>query len=62
MNKTKMDFSSHSLCKPSVGWFEISCNIWLQHYNWVLSEIKFLSDSDVAWFEDQLNSNKLYDV
>jgi len=61
MTKTKMKFQDYPIHKPSQEWFENSCNSWSEYYNWILS-LKIWSDSDVAWFEDQLKFNKIYDV
>lgn len=61
MTKIKMDFQDYSICKPSQEWFESSCNLWADHYNFMLG-ISFNSDADNAWYKEQICFNKLYDV
>jgi hypothetical protein len=61
MTKIKMDFQNYSVCKPSQEWFESSCNLWADHYNFLLG-LSFNTEAENVWFKDQLNANKLYDV
>lgn len=61
MTKIKMDFQDYSITKPSQEWFESSCNLWADHYNFMLG-ISFNSDVDNAWYKEQICINKLYDV
>lgn len=61
MNKTTMDYSPYSVCKPDQDWFEASCNLWADHYNFMLG-LSFNSESDNAWYKEQISINKLYDV
>jgi hypothetical protein len=61
MTKIKMDFQDYSVCKPSAEWFEASCNLWADHYNFMLG-ISWNSDADNAWYKEQICINKLYDV
>jgi len=56
-----MDFQDYSISKPSKEWFESSCNLWTDHYNFLLG-ISFNSESDNAWYKEQICFNKLYDV
>ena len=56
-----MDFQDYSVCKPSAEWFEASCNLWADHYNFMLG-ISWNSDADNAWYKEQICINKLYDV
>lgn len=56
-----MDFQDYSICKPSQEWFESSCNLWADHYNFMLG-ISFNSDADNVWYKEQICFNKLYDV
>jgi hypothetical protein len=61
MTNKQMNFQEYSITKPSAEWFESSCNIWADHYNFLLG-LSFNSESENVWFQDQLNANKLYDV
>jgi hypothetical protein len=60
-NKTEMNFKDYSITKPSQEWFESSCNMWVDYYNFMLGMF-FNTEADNAWYQDQLNANKLYDV
>ena len=61
MTNKQMNFQDYSVSKPSDEWFEDRCRVWAEYYNWILS-LKIWSNSDIAWFEDQFNFNKIYDV
>lgn len=61
MTKIKMNFQDYSICKPDNVWFEKSCNTWAEHYNFLLG-LPYNTESENAWFRDQFNSNKIYDV
>lgn len=56
-----MNFKDYSVSKPSNDWFETSCNLWADHYNFMLG-ISWNSDADNAWYKEQISINKLYDV
>lgn len=56
-----MDFQNYSICKPSQEWFEDSCNMWANHYNFLLS-LSFITEVDRVWYREKLNQNKIYDV
>lgn len=56
-----MNFQDYSICKPDNVWFEKSCNTWAEHYNFLLG-LPYNTESENAWFRDQFNSNKIYDV
>ncbi len=56
-----MNFKDYSITKPSQEWFESSCNMWVDYYNFMLGMF-FNTEADNAWYQDQLNANKLYDV
>lgn len=56
-----MDFQDYSVCKPSQEWFENSCNLWLQYYNFMLS-LSFNTKDEEVWYEEHFNMNKVYDV
>jgi hypothetical protein len=59
MNKTQMNFQDCQ--EPLKLWFENSCNMWADHYNFMLG-IPWNTEAENVWFKDQLNANKLYDV
>ena len=61
MTKIKMDFQDYSITKPSAEWFESSCNLWADHYNFMLS-LSLNTEADNAWYKEQISINKLYDV
>ena len=61
MTKIKMDFQDYSVCKPSQEWFENSCNLWMQHYTFLLS-LSFNTKDEEVWYKEQFNMNKIYDV
>lgn len=56
-----MDFQDYSVCKPSQEWFENSCNLWMQHYTFLLS-LSFNTKDEEVWYKEQFNMNKIYDV
>ena len=56
-----MNFQDYSVSKPSDEWFEDSCRVWAEHYSFLLG-LSIWDDAEKAWFEDQFNFNKIYDV
>lgn len=56
-----MNIQNHFTLKPSQEWFESSCSLWAEHYNFLLG-LSFNTEADNAWFRDQFNANKLYDI
>ena len=61
MTNKQMDFSSYSVCKPDYDWFESSCRLWVEHYNFMLG-LPWISTDEEAWYKEQICINKLYDV
>jgi len=61
MTKIKMNFQDYSVCKPDLDWFESSCNMWVEHYSFLLG-LSFNTEVDNVWFREQISFNKLYDV
>lgn len=56
-----MNFQDYCVSKPSDEWFEDSCRLWADYYSFVLG-LSIWDDAEKAWFEDQFNFNKIYDV
>jgi hypothetical protein len=60
MNKIEMQL--HNLNKePLQEWFEYSCSMWANHYNFMLG-IPWNTEAENVWFQQNLNANKLYYV
>lgn len=60
MNKIKMQLH-HINKEPLQEWFEDSCNMWVNHYSFLL-ELPWNTEADKQWYKEQINMNKLYDV
>lgn len=56
-----MTFQDYSITKPSQEWFESSCNLWTDQYNFLLS-LSFNTEVDNLWYKEQIRINRLYDV
>ncbi len=56
-----MTSSKHHIFN-SAEWLENSCNSWAEHYNFMLSLKSLWTDAEMAWFEDQMKANMIYDV
>lgn len=60
MNKIEMQLQ-HINKEPMQQWFENSCNLWVQHYSYLLN-LSFNTEADKVWYKEQFNMNKIYDV
>ena len=47
--------------EPLKEWFEDSCYVWANHYNFMLG-LSFITEAENVWYKEQLNMNKIYDV
>ena len=56
-----MNFQDYSVCKPTWDWFQDSCNLWLQHYNFMLG-LSFNTKDEEVWYQENFKMNKIYDV
>jgi hypothetical protein len=60
MNKIEMQLH-HINKEPMQEWFEYSCMLWANYYNFLL-DLSFNTEADKAWYREQINMNKIYDV
>ena len=52
----------HHINKESLQeWFEDSCNMWANHYSFLL-ELPWNTEADKQWYKERINMNKIYDV
>lgn len=60
MNKIQMQLQNlnSELMKQ---WFESSCDIWANHYSFLLG-LPWNTEADKVWYREQINMNKIYDV
>lgn len=47
--------------EPWQEWFEHSCMMWADHYNFLLG-LSFNTKEDEVWYREHFNMNKIYDV
>ncbi len=47
--------------EPMQEWFEFSCRLWANHYNFLLS-LSWNTEAENVWYREQINMNKIYDV
>jgi hypothetical protein len=60
MNKIEMQLQQLNK-QPMQEWFEDSCNVWVNHYSFLL-ELPWNTEADKMWYKEQISMNKLYDV
>jgi hypothetical protein len=60
MNKIEMQLQEINR-EPMQEWFEFSCRLWANHYNFLLS-LSWNTEAENVWYREQFNMNKIYDV
>lgn len=56
-----MSFQTYYVTDPHPDYLEDSCKLWMDHFNFLLS-LSFNTEEENAWYKEQFNFNKVYDV